>query len=168
MDCFDKFKCRGLCCYDGVYLNEDDIKKIDECLNKYPDYFEDKDYLEISTWKDYSGQKKTKAVKLKEYREDYPKHFEQTRCFFQDEETGKCLLQKVALENNEDGWAYKPFTCCTFPLRKRDGKVGLLETKEDDPNVYDDYDGYESCLPCFKNINLEELEDEISKFENRK
>ena len=79
MDCMSKFKCRGMCCYDGVYLSDDDIKTIDECINKYPDEFKEKDYLEISNWKDYKGLKKTKAVALKNIRDDYPKHFTQTR-----------------------------------------------------------------------------------------
>ena len=89
MDCFEKFKCKGMCCYDGVYLSEDDIKKINECIDKYPNEFENKDYIEVSDWKDYKGMKKTKAIQLTRYREDYPKHFEQTRCIFQNEETGK-------------------------------------------------------------------------------
>ena len=160
MDCFEKFKCKGMCCYDGVYLSEDDIKKINECIDKYPNEFENKDYIEVSDWKDYKGMKKTKAIQLTRYREDYPKHFEQTRCIFQNEETGKCLLQEVAIKNNEDGWKYKPLTCCGFPLRKINGKVELIKNKEDDPSIYDDYDGYVSCLPCFNKIDLNELNNE--------
>lgn len=30
MDCFNKFKCRGMCCYDGVYLQPSDVKRINE------------------------------------------------------------------------------------------------------------------------------------------
>ena len=161
MDCMKKFNCRGMCCYDGVYLSEKDIKKIDECINKYPDEFPNKDYLEISDWKYYKGLQKTKAVKLKKHRDDYPKHFNQTRCFFQDEETGKCKLQEIALKYNEDKWKYKPLSCCIFPLRKRNNNIELLEKKEDDPNIYDDYDGYESALPCFNKIDTKELKEEF-------
>lgn len=167
MDCMNKFKCKGMCCYDGVYLSEEDIKKIDECLSKYPNEFLDKDYLEISNWKDYKGLKKTKAIKLKEERKDYPKHFSQTRCFFQNEETGKCKLQEVALKYGEDKWKYKPLSCSIFPLRKRNNKIELLKNKEEDPNIYEDYYGYESCLPCFKKINIYELQEEYDKIEEQ-
>ena len=50
--------------------------------------------------------KKTKAVKLSKYRDDYPKHFSQTRCIFQNEEIDKCLLQEFALKYKEDKWQY--------------------------------------------------------------
>lgn len=160
MDCFNKFKCKGICCYDGAYLNQEDINKIDKCINKYINEFEDIDYIEISNWKDYKGLKKTKAVNLKKIRKDYPSHFTQTRCIFQNEETGKCKLQEISLINGEDKWKYKPSSCCSFPLRKRNNKIELLIRKEDDPNIYDDYYGYESCLPCFKKININDLREE--------
>lgn len=164
MDCMGKFNCKGMCCYDGVYLSEKDIQNIDECINKYSNEFIDKEYIEISDWKDYKGLKKTKAIQLKKYRNDYPKHFTQTRCFFQNEDTGKCKLQEIALEHGEDKWKYKPLSCCSFPLRKRNNKIELLEQKENDPNIYEDYDGYESCLPCFKKISINELEEESNLF----
>ena len=109
MDCMNKFKCHGICCYDGVYLSDEDIYKIDECIAKYPEEFINTDYLEISNWKDYRGLKKTKAVALINKREDYPKHFTQTRCFFQNEETGLCKLLEVALKYGEDKWKYKQY-----------------------------------------------------------
>ena len=160
MDCMNKFKCHGICCYDGVYLSDEDIYKIDECIAKYPEEFINTDYLEISNWKDYRGLKKTKAVALINKREDYPKHFTQTRCFFQNEETGLCKLQEVALKYGEDKWKYKPLSCKTFPLRKRNNRIELLDKKENDPNIYDDYFGYESCLPCFNKIKISELKEE--------
>lgn len=167
MDCFSKFNCRGICCYDGVYLEDDDIRRINECIKKYPQEFADINYIEISNWKSFRGLKKTKSIKLKRYRKDYPKHFSQTRCIFQIEDTGNCLLQEIALKHDENKWKYKPRTCCIFPLRRRNGKLELLINKKDDPNVYDDYNGYESCLPCFKKIKYNELEEEYRYYNNQ-
>ena len=147
MNCFEKFNCKGACCYDGVYLSEQDKEKIIECVEKYPEEFPEGDYFEISNWKEYRGDLKTKTVPCEHNESSFPKHFNQTKCVFQDD-SGKCRLQIVAEQNGEEKWKYKPETCRTFPLRLVKGEILFPIIDIEDEEVCDDYLGFTSQLPC--------------------
>ncbi|MDO5557153.1 MAG: hypothetical protein Q4G05_02795 [Clostridia bacterium] len=169
-NCFEKFNCGGMCCYDGVYVTESDIERIKECIKRYPEYFKKEEYFETSQWKDYKGKLKTKTKNRDSVPNNYPEHFEKTKCIFQMSD-GRCILEYIALKNNEYKWKYKPTSCYLFPLKcVKNRLIPPIENKEEDANIYDDYDGYESCLPCFKqNKNYKEtLKEEIEFYKRFK
>ena len=145
MNCFEKFNCGGICCYDGVYLKEQDEKNIRECIEKYPEQFQQENYFEIGKWCGYNGGLKTKTVPYEHDAISIPEHFNHTKCVFQQYD-GKCQLQVVAEQNGEEKWQYKPETCRTFPVILVDGKP-LFRIDE---SASEDYPGFESYLPCVK------------------
>jgi len=141
--------CEAWCCYDGVYLTDEDIDNINFAIkldNEFFNFLPEK-YITVGSWKDISGKKT--EVKEKHYlNENYPKHFNQTTCVFLI--NNKCMLEEFARIRGEDPWKYKPKTCSIFPLQKcANGKGYNLPNLVGDNLIFDDYDGFISKLPCF-------------------
>ncbi len=158
--------CEAWCCYDGVYLTEEDEKKIKTVVENNKDFFSfiPNNYIVDGNWENLFNGRKTN-VKPKNYKNNgYPKHFNQTTCVFSV--NNKCMLQEFAIEKGEEEWKYKPFTCCTFPLQKRDGKFFAPSEVEDNCNIGEKYPGYVSFLPCY-NLKKVDLNKEI-EFSDKK
>jgi hypothetical protein len=102
--------CSGECCYYGVYTDKSEyekiiavkeriIKSMDDSQNKNPD-----DWFEAE-----------------EIDEDFPSglavgtEVHHGKCIFLDKQ-GFCTLQKIAMEDGEFKWKYKPLYCILFPL----------------------------------------------------
>ena len=152
--------CEAWCCYDGVYLKEDDELRIRDVVENNKEFFSflPKDYIVYGKWENLMEGKKTNTKPKKYKNPNYPKHFNQTTCVFC--ENNKCMLQEFAIKNGENGWKYKPKTCCSFPLQKRDGEYYEPNAVDDNCNIGEKYPGYVSFLPCY-NLKKEDLKTEF-------
>ncbi|WP_028775506.1 AAA family ATPase [Shimazuella kribbensis] len=145
-------RCDAICCYDGVYLLEDEEELLKTTVNKYPTYFEHlpEEFIVDGNWQDIQVGRKT-AVRPHIYKSDYPAHFEQTRCVFALE-GGLCSLQKAATALDFHPWKFKPTACWSFPIRLKNGHIsGPPAIDEQDPDYIDEtYPGYSKFVPCGK------------------
>lgn len=145
--------CEAKCCYDGAYLERTEADIIEKFVVDHQDRFEDlpQNFIVQGTWTGLEHLKKT-ATKEFDYKGDYPKHFNKTRCVFCNDE-GLCSLQVVATDLQMHPWAVKPRACWSFPIHGvRDGKIiSPPKLKEPDPNnIGPEYPGYVTFLPCGK------------------
>ena len=146
--------CDAKCCHDGVYMDKDEVKRIRAFVRKYKSEFMDlpQNYI-IKVPSMYEGlpdEIKTLAVKYEHKCDDYPEHFNKTKCVFADED-GFCRLQKVATRHLLHPYHAKPRVCWAFPLE--DIRMAMLSgppaSQEDDIFYFgDEYPGYMSCLEC--------------------
>ena len=159
--------CKATCCYDGVYLGEEEAELIKVLVERE---------AKKGTWERYeletsdggslspnniltssNGRKKTslRNARKGELAEEFPKHFHQTRCVFLDS-LGKCGFQRLAMEEGKHPWFYKPLTCWIHPLalsrpESRNSRAKLtLYNRKTDPHVTEDYPGFCSQTPCGK------------------
>jgi hypothetical protein len=134
--------CEGMCCHDGVYLDEGEARRLRRLvfqrradLPGLPDRF-----LEH-----IGGAEKT-AVRPHAYTlADWPDHFPRTRCVFAAPDA-RCLLQLLAERDGAHPWAYKPRACWMHPLRE--SATGPLPPPQDPANDWDRADGYPGYV-CF-------------------
>ena len=171
----DMKKCQAYCCYDGVYLKSEDVDKLKKVIIEHPEDFplSAEEYFESSNWNNKVKGIKT-AVRPYNYPKDFPKHFNQTRCVFADD-NGLCILQKIAIREKKHPWAYKPLGCCLFPLIARNGKLVPPPERNDLDDYYVDetYPGFVNCLYCGKDVDdgkdwKEVLKEEIQYFNTNK
>lgn len=145
--------CQGMCCYDGAYLLEGEEQLIKAVVEAYPDDFEGvgKDFIADGYWQgEYYGRKT--EVRLFEYdAEDFPRHFEHTRCVFADP-VGYCKLEKLARRLGIHKWTFKPSVCWLFPLRiSEQGLVPPPREHSQDPERVDEtYPGFTTYARCGK------------------
>ena len=146
----DVTKCEGRCCYDGVYLQPGEEEFLRELVAKLPELRAKvpEEFVVDGYWNGEHLGRKT-ATRPNDYRSaDFPAHFTRTRCVFGDSQ-GFCELEKLARNNGQHPWSYKPTTCWMFPLQDDDGAVAEpVRGQADDPYFTPDYPGYASCLPC--------------------
>lgn len=145
--------CEAKCCYDGAYLEESESEKIELFVTEHQELFDDlkQEFIVQGTWKGLEHLKKT-ATKEFNYKEDFPSHFNNTRCVFCNDD-GLCSLQVAATELQMHPWAIKPRACWSFPIHGvRDGEIiPPPKLDEADPNdMGPEYPGYVTCLPCGK------------------
>ncbi|MGD8778286.1 MAG: DUF3109 family protein [Ignavibacteria bacterium] len=102
--------CSGECCYYGVYtdLKEHDI--IVEIKDRVIKSMDDSQTTDVSKWfeppEDDEDFDSGVAVGTELYN---------GKCVFLDKQ-GYCTLQKIAIEDGEFKWKYKPLYCILFPL----------------------------------------------------
>jgi len=143
--------CEGMCCYDGVYLSDDDEWRIREALASEPEAFRSlpPSYITEGSWRGIRAGRKTE-VRAHNYKNpEFPRHFTRTRCVFALEDA-RCSLQVLAERQGKHKWTYKPKACWMHPLRERaSGLVPPPERPEDDPDRIDDsYPGYTAYTEC--------------------
>lgn len=146
--------CQGTCCYDGVYLNEEETGVIRSIVEKHRQFFEDVgtpikgDPVVPGTWAGREDGRKTavRPFPFSSSVENYPKHFEDTKCVFLNPE-GKCALQLLSVAEGRHPWFYKPATCWLHPISIINGSV-MLPNEENDPHITPTYKGYSSAAPC--------------------
>jgi len=108
--CCDVNICFGECCYYGVYTDLKEYNIILENKEKIINAMDDSQTKEVSKW--FESPEKDEdfesgiAVGTEVYNE---------KCVFLDR-NGFCTLQKMAMDNNEYKWKYKPLYCILFPL----------------------------------------------------
>ncbi len=147
----DYKKCEAVCCYDGVYLQAGEAEVITNLVNNNREFFSflPEEYIVSSKWGDSVSGEKT-AVKYFNYtRNDFPQHFNRTRCVFALDD-GSCSLQSFAIKNGIDQFLYKPIACKIFPLEtSQDGILNPLRSYERDKYFTGvSYPGYTNYTPC--------------------
>lgn len=145
-------KCQAKCCYDGVYITEEEEKRIHDFVAKYPEYFEQlrRPYIVNGDWPGMRSMRKTEKAEYEGYDETFPKHFTKTRCVFALP-SGECSLQRIATDLQLHPWRVKPRACWEFPIRGVCGNdiMEPASDRDEDPDYVDEnYPGYATFLPC--------------------
>ena len=168
-------QCRARCCYDGVYLQDGEEKKIRDLVVSAPEYFKSLplEFIVNGVWEDQPAGRKTAVQPFESNGPDFPEHFTRTRCVFCSEDY-KCTLQVLAVQRGLHKWKYKPESCWLFPLRNvNDQLVPPPGAEEVDPNYLgEDYPGYVKYVPCGQDCNdglpwKESLAEEIRRWNKR-
>jgi hypothetical protein len=146
--------CKGMCCYDGIYLMDGEEEYLKNIVQEFKEYFSflPDNFIVDGNWKNVVTGRKTEIRKYNSVASDFPNHFERTLCVFAKDD-GKCSLQSLAYELNIHKWTFKPVGCWMFPLRVKNGKLVPPTVKQkDDPDYFDDtYPGYSTYVRCGKN-----------------
>ncbi|MDK2970341.1 MAG: hypothetical protein PWP23_96 [Candidatus Sumerlaeota bacterium] len=147
-------ECCGMCCYDGVCLDEDEEHYVGAVVDAHPLHFKELGITRENAFEDAifidTETRKTRTKKFK-YPEhvNFPKHFDKTSCVFRYDD-GRCSLQALAMEHGEHPWAYKPVSCWLHPisLERHDKTVLWLPTMGKDHLTDDDFPGYAPYTRC--------------------
>jgi len=144
--------CMAICCYDGVYIDDEDEMKLIGFIEENRDEFNQlpRKYIVDGNWKDVVTGRKTAVRKHKHEMKDFPKHFNMTNCVFAGD-NGICQIQKVATKLDLHPWKYKPKACWMLPITVlEDGEIIPPPKGDDkDPCYFDEsYPGYVKFLPC--------------------
>ncbi len=150
----DLTECRGTCCYDGVYVNQEEAEVLRKTAKSAIDFFKNvgisdlEDPIVEGTWEGAKlGQKTaTVAFPFSKVVPEFPKHFQDTRCVFLTSDA-RCSLQLLAVSEGRHPWYYKPITCWLHPITMRAGAINL-PSKETDPHITATYPGFVSASPC--------------------
>ncbi|MBI4319451.1 MAG: hypothetical protein HY675_13265 [Chloroflexi bacterium] len=151
------FACLGMCCYDGVYLDDEAADVIELVVQQEGAFFR-KAGLELpkqvvidGDWRGMASGKKT-AVRARPFSIlllNHPKHFNDTSCIFLLDD-GRCGLQNLSLSRDLHPWYYKPFTCWLHPISVSldEGGQICLPDEHSEPYRFEDYDGYVTRTFC--------------------
>ncbi|KAF0151451.1 MAG: hypothetical protein FD143_1930 [Ignavibacteria bacterium] len=102
--------CSGECCYYGVYTDKSEHELIMSIKDRIVQSMDDSQTKETVKW-----------FEEPEPDDDFPSgvavgtELHNGKCVFLDRQ-GFCTLQKVAMEDGEFKWKYKPLYCILFPL----------------------------------------------------
>ncbi len=147
--------CCGMCCYDGVCLDEDEEHYIGAVIDAHPVFFkEEMGITRGNAFEDAeflgSDCRKTATRKFKyPAATGFPKHFDNTKCAFRYDD-GRCSLQSLAMQHGEHPWAYKPPSCWLHPvsLERDNATILWLPQKHTDHLVEKGYPGYAPFTKC--------------------
>ena len=145
-------QCEGMCCYDGVYLEEGEEEKIQAIVKAYSDFFSfvPQIFITDGNWKNLVVGRKIAAAPHTYQNPRFPAHFPWTRCVMSLPDA-RCALQVLATSLGKHPWAYKPRACWMHPLL-REGPNGIVPPpvhQEDDPDRVDEsYPGFITYTPC--------------------
>lgn len=151
-------RCRATCCYDGVYLSQEESGGIKELLHRnasellsYGLQLPAEPVVESRGGR--ALKTATREAASGELAEDFPEHFPKTRCVFLDR-LGRCGIQMLSMDQGREPWYDKPLTCWIHPIvilpagRHRTRPVVTLVTPENDPQKEEGYPGFASCTHC--------------------
>jgi hypothetical protein len=149
--------CRGMCCYDGVYVSPESAAVIEQVTTEHAGFFAGLD-LRLpdrvtveGDWPWKRGGLKT-AVKHRAFSKTvngFPPHFTDTACVFLTGD-GRCSLQLLSVHLGRHPWYYKPMKCWMHPvtLEGESRAVLLLHNERTDPYRFPGYDGFVSQIFC--------------------
>ncbi|MFD2158167.1 hypothetical protein ACFSW8_04585 [Rubritalea tangerina] len=151
-------RCSATCCYDGVYLSEEEARGVEWLVETQAERFEGyglrlPDEVVVSVRGGKARKTQVRPTEEGELAVDFPKHFERSRCVFLDRE-GRCGIQRLCMEDGLGDWFLKPLTCWIHPLvilpksAERPRPVLTLVSIDNDPQKADDYPGFASCTHC--------------------
>lgn len=148
-----KGACRGMCCYDGVYLPQEQEFVLTALARREHKFFESLgvdvtgEVFVDGCWRGCTGRKS--VCRQRNFSKEvpgYPAHFSDTACIFLTEQ-GCCSFQILAEAQGLHPWYYKPIACWLFPVHLEGGKVWLPDSKTDTFSL-PDYPGYVSQIFC--------------------
>jgi hypothetical protein len=149
--------CRGMCCYDGVYVSPESAAVIERLASEEATFFADLDLrlpvpvIVEGTWAWKMGGLKT-AVRPRAFSktvEGFPPHFADTACVFLTGD-GRCALQLLSIHRGRHPWYDKPVKCWMHPitLEGEAPAVLVLHNHRTDPYRFPKYDGFVSRIFC--------------------
>jgi len=152
----DLRRCKGMCCNDGVYVDEETAEGLRALARDEAAFFANEgvtlpaEVIVEGAWRGEPSGTKT-AVRPRDVSsiEGYPAHFPATACVFMSED-GRCSLESLARARDEHPWHYKPLTCWMHPLTiDTDAWITLrVHDEKTDPHRYPDYDGFVTKTRC--------------------
>ena len=149
--------CRGMCCYDGVYVSREAAAVIERVAREHARFFADlglrlPDPVIVEgdwTWK--RGGLKTAVTHrpCSATVEGFPSHFTDTACVFLAGD-GRCSLQLLSVHLGRHPWHYKPMKCWQHPMTLEGEAKAVLRLHSDrtDPFRFPGYDGFVSRIFC--------------------
>ncbi len=151
-------RCRATCCYDGVYLSDEEARGLKELTRKNRGRFiryglELPEEVVIAARGGGARKTAIREADAVELADDYPAHFAKTRCVFLDK-LGRCGIQRMNIENYQHPWRDKPLTCWIHPIvilppnRERSRSLVTLVSSQNDPQKRPGYAGFASCTHC--------------------
>ncbi len=152
----DISRCRGMCCYDGVYVSEASAAIISNLAGEHAAFFTALGLdipPRVIVEGDWAGRDGLKtAVRphpFSEMVEGYPQHFNDTACVFLTSD-GRCSLQVLSEHLGRHPWFYKPVKCWMHPitLGGQAQDLLLLHSKDTDPYRLPHYGGFVSTIFC--------------------
>ena len=125
--------CRGMCCYDGVYVDAATEVAIVALAEARRSDFAAMG-LDLPEAVVVNGEGNARKTAIRRWDggatvRDYPEAFSPTCCVFHLDD-GRCGLQMLALRDGQHPWAYKPHPCWLFPISIKRGFI----TIHDDSN----------------------------------
>ena len=149
--------CRGMCCYDGVYVSQDSARVIERVAKEHAGFFTSlglqlpEEVIVEGNWPRKTGGLKT-AVAPRAFSgtvAGFPPHFKDTACVFLTGD-GRCSLQMLSVHLGRHPWYYKPVKCWMHPitLEGEEGAVLVLHSDRTDPYRFPGYDGFVSRIFC--------------------
>lgn len=151
-------RCSATCCYDGVYLSDEEAKGVNWLVESERDRFveyglklPDEPVVRVRNGK--AQKTATRAAEPGELAADFPTHFEKTRCVFLDS-LGRCGIQRMCMEDALGDWYLKPLTCWIHPIvilpksKERPRPVITIVQLDHDPQKVEGYPGFASCTHC--------------------
>jgi len=149
--------CRGMCCYDGVYVSPEAAAAIERVAEEHAGFFAGlglrlpAQVIVEGDWAWRRGGLKT-AVTGRPFSatvEGFPSHFTDTACVFLAGD-GRCSLQLLSVSLGRHPWYYKPPKCWQHPMTlEGDAQaVLLLHNERTDPFRFPGYDGFVSRIFC--------------------
>lgn len=151
-------RCKATCCYDGVYLSEEEAEGVQtlarENLGRFTDYgLKLPENVVVSARGGKARKTATREAEQGELADDFPNHFAKTRCVFLDDR-GRCGIQRMNMEDSHHPWRDKPLTCWIHPIvilpanRERSRSLITLVSSHNDPQKTQGYAGFASCTHC--------------------
>jgi len=149
--------CRGMCCYDGVYVGQEAAAVIERVAGEHAGFFAGLDLrlpaqvIVEGDWAWKRGGLKT-AVTHRPFSttvEGFPSHFTDTACVFLAAD-GRCSLQLLSMHLGRHPWYYKPVKCWQHPMTLEGETHAVLRLHSDrsDPFRFPGYDGFVSRIFC--------------------
>lgn len=171
----DLSNCRGMCCYDGVYVDRPTAELLETlAVERAADFatmgLSLPEQIIIEDIWCPSNLVTDQKTALRQFGfaaavDGYPPHFRQTACVFLLED-GRCGLQVLAERDRKHPWYYKPFPCWLHPISLTETEI-TIHSDATDPYLFPWYDGYVGKTFCGRTCTggaaaAELLEDEIS------
>lgn len=102
--------CSGECCYYGVYTDKKEYEKILSVKERIIQAMDDSQIKDVDKWFEEPEVDPDFESGVAVGTEVY-----NGKCVFLDKQ-GFCTLQKMAIQEGEFKWKYKPLYCILFPL----------------------------------------------------
>ena len=147
----DLEQCKGMCCYDGIYLSLEEADVVAQLARTEADFFHGiglhlpRKVVVRSSWENLISGKKTAVAPwpVPQTVEGFPPHFHATACVFHLAD-GRCGLQALSEAHGRHPWHFKPTGCWLHPLTSLyTDRPGLgLHDEKTDPCRLPHYDGF--------------------------
>ncbi|MEI7811960.1 MAG: DUF3109 family protein [Ignavibacteria bacterium] len=159
----DIYICSGECCCHGVYTESTECEMIMGMKDRIIKSMDDSQTTDTSAWFEEPVADEDFASGVAVGTEVY-----NGKCVFLDQQ-GFCTLQKIAMEEGENKWKYKPLYCILFPLVISDGELSIDDEHIDRMHYCNKAENQSStvfdvCKEELKYILGQDGFDELSKY----